>query len=104
MLKKSDGALDFNLPAERLTRQIRAFNPWPGSHFYWRSRRIVVHEAAVRLELSGEVGTVHALDDYPAVQTSEGALLLEVVQPAGKIPMSGADFLRGAQGILQDHV
>jgi methionyl-tRNA formyltransferase len=33
----------------------------------------------------------------PALGTGAGLLVLDEVQPAGKKPMSGADFLRGAR-------
>jgi methionyl-tRNA formyltransferase len=37
------------------------------------------------------------LEDYPAVITGEGVLILEQVQPAGKKPMPGPVFLHGAR-------
>ena len=39
--------------------------------------------------------TVHQA--LPALGTGDGLLLLEEVQPAGKKPMSGQVFLRGAR-------
>ncbi len=37
------------------------------------------------------------VEGLPAVGTSEGVLVLEEVQPAGKKPMSGKAFLAGAR-------
>jgi methionyl-tRNA formyltransferase len=35
------------------------------------------------------------IDGQPAIGTSEGALVLEKIQPAGKKPMPGASYLNG---------
>jgi methionyl-tRNA formyltransferase len=40
-------------------------------------------------------GELEARGDELVLGSSDGGLLLEVVQPPGKKPMSAADFLRG---------
>ncbi len=104
MLKKSDGALDFNLSAERLARQVRAYEPWPGAFFYWNDRRIVVRKACA-LPGDNVPGFVSVtLDGFPAIYTSTGALKLDLVQPAGKDVMPGDAYLRGAKKMLGDNL
>ncbi|UCF61229.1 MAG: methionyl-tRNA formyltransferase [Anaerolineaceae bacterium] len=100
MLKKSDGALDFNLTAEELARQVRAFEPWPGSFFTWKGKRIVVRKAHVVSDTKGTRGAVNAVGELPAVSTSQGSLVLEILQPAGGKSMPGDAFMRGARGFL----
>lgn len=104
MLKKSDGLLDFHKPADFLERQVRAYDPWPGTHIYLSGTRVAVHSAVAVAEASsidaGQVGRISERDGYPVVTCSPGALLLETVQPAGKRPMGGDEFLRGASEIL----
>ena len=95
MLKKADGKLDFSKTAVELERQIRAFSPWPGSFFEWEGKRIKVHRAKVETQKSPGVGTQVQVGGVPAVGTSEGILLLEEIQPAGKKTMSGKSFLAG---------
>jgi methionyl-tRNA formyltransferase len=99
MLKKGDGALDFTQPAEQLARQVRAFTPWPGTYFEWDGRNLKVHNATAALSRSRGVqaGEQTVFQGRPAVGTSEGLLVLEQVQPAGKKPMTGKAFLAGAR-------
>ena len=96
MLKKEDGLLDFSRPAKELERKVRAFNPWPGTYFEWDGNLLKVHRAGSGLGKMrvGERGTRLGL---PAVGTSDGLLVLEEVQPAGKKPMPGKAFLAGAR-------
>jgi len=96
MLKKSDGALNLEATAEQLARQIRAFDPWPGSFIMWGDRRLVVKRAHTALLNGTATGRVTVVDNVPAVATREGVLVLDVIQPAGKREMSGEAFVRGA--------
>ncbi len=96
MLKKSDGALNLDATAEQLARQIRAFDPWPGSFIMWGDRRLVVKRAHTALLNGTATGRVTVVDNVPAVATREGVLVLDVIQPAGKREMSGEAFVRGA--------
>jgi methionyl-tRNA formyltransferase len=98
MLKKEDGQLDFSQPAARLARRVHAFNPWPGAYTIWQGQILKVHQARALDEPSPgpDRTAVHA--GLPAVGTGDGLLVLEEVQPAGKRPMPGKDFLQGARG------
>ena len=100
MLKKSDGALDFSLPARRLTNQVRAYEPWPSSFLMWGSRRITIRKAHVSHGPHAEIGLVSEVNGLPAVGTSKDFLVLDVVQPAGRKAMTGAEFIRGARGLM----
>lgn len=100
MLKKSDGALDFKLTAEELARQIRAFEPWPGSFLTWNEKRIVVRKAHATPGTDGTPGMVTQVEDLPAVSTIQGLLVLDILQPAGRKPMPGDAFIRGAREFL----
>jgi methionyl-tRNA formyltransferase len=98
MLKKEDGLLDFSQPAVALERRVRAMNPWPGAYFDWNGTLIKVHRAHLSKEKSSTVGERIIFKSWPAVGTSEGILILEEIQPAGKKSMSGKTFLTGARG------
>jgi methionyl-tRNA formyltransferase len=100
MLKKSDGALDFILTAEDLARQVRAFEPWPGSFFIWEGKRLVVRKAHATPDTDGTPGVVTQVEELPAVTTSQGLFVLDILQPAGKKAMTGDAFIRGARGFL----
>jgi len=97
MLKKEDGLLDFNQPAALLERRVRAFNPWPGTWFEFNSAPVKVLHVRVSAEKNPGAGQRITLNEYPAVGTKAGILILEEIQPAGRKPMSGKAFLAGAR-------
>jgi methionyl-tRNA formyltransferase len=98
MLKKEDGLLDFMRPAVELERRVRAMNPWPGAWFEWNGNPLKVLRASIVSGGKGLAGgSRFAVEGKPAVQSSEGALVLDEVQPAGKKVMSGKSFLSGAR-------
>ncbi len=98
MLKKEDGLLDFARPAIELERRARAMNPWPGAWLEWKGSPLKVLRVST---LSGDKtlpsGTRFTVEGKPAVQSSDGALVLEEVQPAGRKAMPGKSFLAGAR-------
>ncbi len=98
MLKKEDGLLDFNKDAVTLARQVRAFNPWPSAFFFWQGVPLKVIRAHP-LPSTNQVGVGEhkVINGFPAIGTGEGYLVLDEVQPAGKRPMAGDVFLRGAR-------
>jgi methionyl-tRNA formyltransferase len=85
-----EARLDPSVPAAVLERKVRAFHPAPGTFLTFRGKRLKVWRASVEPG-AGEAGTFVA----GAVQTSEGRLRLDEVQPEGKRRMSGAEFVNG---------
>jgi len=96
MLKKEDGLLDFAQPAVALERRVRAYAPWPGAYFQYNGNPLKVQRAAAASG-KAEPGQRTVSQGNPAVGTSDGLLVLEELQPAGKKPMSGKAFLAGAR-------
>ncbi|HBX69729.1 MAG TPA: methionyl-tRNA formyltransferase [Chloroflexi bacterium] len=97
MLQKTDGELDFNQPAEQLARQVRAFNPWPGTYFQSSGTPLKVLAAHPQGKGLHKIGEHSIHENLPALGTPIGLLVLDEVQPAGKKPMPGEVFLRGAK-------
>lgn len=98
MLKKEDGLLDFARPAIELERRVRAMNPWPGAWMEWKGsplRVLRVSTSSGDHNLPG--GTRLTVEGKPAIQSADGALVLEEVQPAGRKVMPGKSFLAGAR-------
>ena len=73
----------------------------------WMEGRLNVHQARVESKLKLEeftdleTGLRLIYKEDPAVITGENLLILEEVQPAGKKPMTGKVFLRGARTWVQ---
>jgi methionyl-tRNA formyltransferase len=97
-LEKRHGRLNWQEPAEQIARRVRAFDPWPGTFTEWAGGRLKVLRARpVALPGAALPGTVVATSCGPTVVTGADGLLLETVQPAGKRPMPGNEFARGAR-------
>ncbi len=97
LLKKEDGLLDFSLSASELERRVRAFNPWPGAYMLWRGQTLKIHRARAIEEAQSIPGQRTIYQNLPAIGCSQGLLVLDEVQPAGKKTMAGSDFLHGAR-------
>jgi len=96
-LKKEHGRLDFREPAERLERQVRAMDPWPGAFFAWSGEGVKVHRAAVGPAAPSGAAPGGVLPGAPlrVACGGGGSLLLEVIQRQGKRPMPSEEVLRG---------
>jgi methionyl-tRNA formyltransferase len=97
MIKKEQGLLNFSNAAISLERQVRAFNPWPGSYFYWRDQLIKVHRAHVQDEQADLPGKQLIYQGLPAISTSLGILVLDELQLAGRKVQTGKAFLLGVR-------
>jgi methionyl-tRNA formyltransferase len=100
MLKKKDGQIDPGFDAARLSRQVRAYEPWPTSFFFWNNLRIVVRSARSMNQNIANPGEVFIFEGAPAIATIDGSLVLETIQPAGKREMKAADFLNGSPDFI----
>lgn len=100
MLKKKNGRMDFRQDADRLARQVRAFEPWPTSFFFWEDLRIVVRAAHTHPLALDAIGEVRRIEGLPAISTASGSLMLERIQPAGKREMDASDFLNGSPDFI----
>ena len=103
MLKKEDGLLDLILPAEVLARRVRAYQPWPGTYILWEGDFLKVLRGHCGESLAVQPGEHGVVDRRPALGTSQGWLVLDEVQPAGKRPMPGEVFLRGAHSWISSN-
>ena len=98
-LKKADGRLDFLQPADQLIRQVRAYEPWPTSFFYLSDLRLTVREAHAAPGLA-QPGLVVEHDDFPAIGTKSGLVVLDLIQPAGRKAMPADAFVRGSPAFI----
>jgi methionyl-tRNA formyltransferase len=84
----ADRRLDPTRPAADLAATVRALTPHIGAYLELAGgERLGVRRA--RAVSAGDTGEVLS------IPTSEGALVLETVQPPGGRPMAAADYLRG---------
>lgn len=94
-LSREESRLDWQQPAARLERQVRAFTPWPGSFFEQGGQRIRVMKAALANGEARPGEVLQAAEGHLLVACGEGALELLELQRQGKAALAAADFLRG---------
>ena len=91
-LSREDGRIDWSRDAVAIDRQVRAFDPWPGTFTQLGDTMLKVLAARPEAR-EGAPGAV--LDDKLLVACGRGALRLTRVQLAGRGPLNAATFLRG---------
>lgn len=93
-LTKEDSLIDWQKPADRIEREIRAFMEWPKSRTIVGDLSLVITQAHVAPK-SGTPGGTAVLEKKPAFYTANGALVIDRLKPAGKQEMTGEAFLAG---------
>ncbi len=111
-LKKEHGLIDWGRTSEHISRQVRAMQPWPTAYTFLQrqgkpSVRVIVHRAAAFPATHDPLvpaGAPFADPRFPGalfvaagLVTPEERSVLQIheLQPAGKRPMTAAEFLRG---------
>jgi len=98
-LTSRDGELDFARSAEELARRVRAVTPEPGAGTSFRGERLVVAGASASGGTPTQHGVLEIHDDWPHVAAGAGWLRLDLVRPAGRRTMTGADWARGLRDV-----
>jgi methionyl-tRNA formyltransferase len=110
LLKKHDGAIDWNDPAQAIMNKVRGMLPWPGAYTYFQGKMIKLLKVAVETSCTPEEGiapgTVLKVDKAqgPVIATGEGCLKILEIQPQNKKPMRCSDFCRGYHVHPGDHL
>lgn len=102
-LKREDGLIDWNKSAEEIERTVRAYDPWPGTYTEFKNKKIKIlkssvcsHPSLCHSREGGNPGDLFKIPDKNlAAKCGQGTLILERVQPEGKRPMMGEEFIRG---------
>lgn len=98
-LEREDGKLDWSMPAAKLERRIRAYDPWPGTY-----TTVIENGCAKRLKifpptriLNTPLKTAELSFEHGKliVGCGDGSLELTTVQPEGSKRMTASDYLRG---------
>lgn len=107
IFKKEDGEIKPEMTAEHIERMTRAFDPWPGAYMNYESRiknqelkkkMLKIIKAKVMSYPNNNLSPLAFFltsDKKLVLNTVKDCLVLEIVQPEGKKPMSGYDFYLG---------
>lgn len=99
-LTKEAGRIDWSKPALYIERQVRALQPWPGAYTQGKTLKILRASVLSGVHADSPGKTFLAPTKELGVQTSQDALVIELLQLEGKKPMSSREFLLGNQNIL----
>ncbi len=99
ILTRENGKLDWNMTAPEIERLIRAYDPWPGTWMDLNGKRLKILKARVSPnDSSYPIGARFLWKGRPIIKCGQCTVLeLELVQPEGKKPMTGTEFVRGSR-------
>lgn len=101
LFTKEMGRIDWPKSAIELSREVRAFMPWPVSHTRLGEPLRIWRATVAEGEDGLPPGTVLSIDSSGIrVQAGRGSLLLTEVQPAGRRRMPAADYGRGRTDLI----
>jgi methionyl-tRNA formyltransferase len=94
-IEKTEAIIDWTMSAEQITRQVRAFNPWPVAETRYSGRQLRIWEARpVAMATEQPPGVVLAAGKAGIdVSCGVGALRILAVQLAGARQVSAIDFI-----------
>lgn len=98
-LKKEDGLVDWSRSSGWISRQTRAFAPWPGTFSFLNNLLIKLWVAQASEEKTAEPpGTIFHVDKKAIlVACGEGTVLqIEELQPQNRPRLTASDFINGA--------
>lgn len=97
MITKKEGHIDFSRTPQEIERIIRAFDPWPGTYFYYKDKMVKLHKAqAVDEHTDAADGTVVRADDAGLdIAAGGGILRATEIQMPGKRRVQIKEYLRG---------
>jgi methionyl-tRNA formyltransferase len=98
-IKKEDGKIDWNEPAEKILNRLRAFMPWPGAFTFLAGEsnpHLLKIWKAETAEQSGRMGEILSADKNGiVVACGRDALRILELQREGGRRMGAAEFLAG---------
>jgi methionyl-tRNA formyltransferase len=98
-IKKEDGRIDWNEPAEKILNRLRAFTPWPGAFTFLKTESkpqlLKIWRAGIAGN-NGQTGTVLSADKNGiVVACGKNALRILELQREGGRRLSAQEFLAG---------
>ena len=97
MLKKNDGRMNWERPADALEAFIRGMTPWPGAFTFHENKRLKIFRAkTIVMDTEASPGTViKSFPDELWISTGKGVLSIMELQGESGKRLLIKDFLRG---------
>jgi methionyl-tRNA formyltransferase len=107
-VKKEDGKIDWNDPAENILRKWRAYLYWPGIFAFFpvkggkKRLKLAEIESEEKRDIGEIPGKVVKYNGKIAVQTGKGLIILKKIQLEGKKTMNAEDIAKGNRDFLNN--
>jgi methionyl-tRNA formyltransferase len=109
ILKKEDGAIDWNRSAQAVHDHVRGMSPWPGAFTKLCDKIIKVHSTRIAKEIAPNTGkmavpgtVVFADKSRVLVACADSAIELSRVQLEGKRPVTAVEWHLGRGVVTGD--
>ncbi|HEX6507568.1 MAG TPA: methionyl-tRNA formyltransferase [Chloroflexota bacterium] len=103
-VSKSDGEIEWQLPADEIVRRVHAYNPWPTAFTSWDGRLLKVLRAYAEPGDAPPGEVLVAEDDSIRIGTGNGLLVPEELQLSGGRPLRAEQIIRGYPGLDGAHL
>src|SRR6266403_3037143 len=100
LLKKEDGHIDWNRPAQEIYNRMRGFAPWPGAYTSFRGQtcQLWAEPFSLRTLTGSAPGTIFREDTQILIACGHATLLrLLSVKVEGRKQISAVEFANGAR-------
>jgi len=104
-LSREDGEIKWKFDdADYIEKQVRAYNPWPGTYTYFGKKRLKIFEVELSEDRPHKLpGTVFVTEDKRiAVRAKTKSIILKTVQLEGKQKVSIEDLIQGYPNITNN--
>lgn len=108
-IKTIDGLINWSLDNDSIISQILAYNLNPGTYTNIKHQNKDIILKILSAQISKEENPKLNPGDFfknekqeLLIQCKSGAIVLDIVQPSGKKPMSGSQYLRGHNWLIQN--
>lgn len=95
-LSKEEGRIDWNSPADVISRKVRAFTSTPGAWTEFRGTNVKI-DSPIVTELEIKPGEIQFVDKKLFVGTTTRALEIGYVTPQGRARMTAPQWANGAR-------
>jgi len=102
LIIKEDGKLDPKKNAKKLERQIRAYNPWPGTYLILpnKEKLKIISAELSKTENQRKVGEIYQENDQLYLRCRQNSLNILKLQRENRNALLASDFLKGNKDLL----
>lgn len=100
-INKNDGLINISKPASVIIREIKAYNPWPGSRININNTWLNITDAVVS-DKTNKPGILFKEDKNLFLACTNKSIQVLELKPAGKNKMSATAFINGYAHLISE--